>query len=109
MLLRLKDTHLRTFHKSEPPCFARDHGDWPLHLTQVLIDVVLDEVLDEGGFAHPRGPMHHHHKGWGLLGGCVHHRHCTRQLLSQKMNTTAAIGIRQPVTTIDGAHLRSIL
>ena len=55
---------------------ARHHSDRPLHLTQVLLDVVLDQVLDEGGFAYPRRSMDHHYKGWGFFWGCVLNRTC---------------------------------
>ena len=71
--------YLRALYKCQPPRLARNHSDRALDLTEVLIHIVLDEVLDEGSFAHPRGTVNYHNKGWGFFGCCVHNRHCTQE------------------------------
>lgn len=80
--------YLWTFHEGQPPGFARDNRDGPFHISDVLVGVVLQQVLDEGCLANARGAVHDDDIGWRLFWGCVHDRDCkhTDLLLSNSIS-----------------------
>lgn len=76
----LCQTHLGTFNKGEAAGFAGHHRNGAFHLTQVLVHVMLDQVLDQSGLANTRRAMNNHYKGWGLLRGGVNHWNCRQSV-----------------------------
>ena len=73
-------SHLRTFNKSEPSGLARNHSDGSFDLTQVLVHIMLDQVLDQGCLANTRRAVHNHYKWRGLFWSCVYHRNCRNSI-----------------------------
>lgn len=63
----LSCTHLGAFDEGEAAGLAGDDGDRALNLGEAVPCVVLHQVADEGGLAHPWRPVYQHHKGRRLL------------------------------------------
>lgn len=78
--LNAAQAHLRAFNKGKPPGFARNHSDGSFDLTQVLIHIMLDQVLDQGCLANTRRAVHNHYEWRGLFWGGVHHRNCRHSI-----------------------------